>query len=87
MSPDILTLVAVVLANDRPVIRDCGWETCELRSSWRASLRAISDTRFENDMMRNGDLGWLSVWVVDQGVFLFPSGDVNLDGSTVGRAT
>jgi hypothetical protein len=50
MSPDILTLVAVVLGKDRAVAWDWEWETCELRSSWWLSLRAISETRFEKDI-------------------------------------
>lgn len=50
MSPDMLTLVAVVLAYDRAV-RDWVWEICEPRSSALESRKAISETRFENDIV------------------------------------
>lgn len=51
----MLTLVAAVLVYDRAVVCDWTWETCELRSSGCASLKAMSETRVENDIMSASD--------------------------------
>lgn len=53
MSPDMLTLVAAVLAYDRAL------ETCERKSSFSEFRYAMSETSVEKDMIV-GDL-WLLV--------------------------
>jgi hypothetical protein len=50
ISPEMLTLVAVVLAYDRAA-RDWAWEIVEPRSSAFESRNAMSETRFEKDIL------------------------------------
>lgn len=49
--------MAAVLACDRAVL---AWEICELRSSGWASLNAMSETRFEKDIMNSSAASWHS---------------------------
>ena len=56
MSPDMLTLVAVVLAWDRayeaPRDRGEDLEMVDFRSSWSLSRKARSETSEENDIVQ-----------------------------------
>lgn len=51
MSPDMLTLVAEVLATDRVIDSVLDNDRCDLLSSWSLSRNAMSETRDEKDMV------------------------------------